>query len=1004
MRIHSSFLVVLLAATGVRAADDEGLRLFEQKIRPALVKNCLSCHSVQARDAKKLKGGLYLDSAAGIASGGESGPVLVKGRSKDSLLVKSLRHEGLEMPPSGKLPDDLIADFAKWIDLGAPDPRTGDPSGKPKGSISIAEGREWWAFRPLRAVATAGPGNPVDAFIRSAQQAKGIKANPPAQKERLIRRAYLDLVGLPPSPEQVSAFLADSSPGAFEKVIDHLLASPAYGERWARHWLDAARYAESGGYEFDAFRPGAYHYRDWVIKALNADMPYDEFVRMQLAGDLLKPGTLDGASATGFLVAGPYPGQITAKTVERIRYDQIDDMLMTMGGAMLGLTLGCVRCHEHKFDPIPQSDYYGLASALAKTVQGSRSLDTDPVATENALAAHKAAGDALRSSLLGFATRELPGRFMPWAKAELPRQPASPRWQWLEPAEAEAERSYLKLMPAGVVAHDGAIVPGTGKRARGRPPAGSAEHYRLSFQTHQAGITAIRIDMFAEKSLPQRGPGLNPDGSFQLAEITLAARPLDPGAKDQPVAVRLKPAFVAAEDKDQPLANALDGKPSTAWVVRSTAKRDNAAVLELEAPLAGFPGGTALQLDMAFKDMGIGRFRVAFTTEAGPATWAGDLASQHASELKAIAPLASKPMPEYLRLSLARWFAPFDTDTAKVVGALRDHAAAVPRPRLAEVYTTVSGGQDVHFLRRGEVDNKQGKAEPGFVQVLWRGQGAPVSRPGTDPRLALADWMTSMETGAGPLLARVMVNRIWQHHFGKGIVATPNDFGSQGERPAHPELLEFLASELVRGGWRLKPVHKLMMLSQTYRQSHEVNPGNLEADPGNRLQWHHTPSRLEAEAIRDALLAVGGTLDPAMFGPSVLDNSSRRSIYLRVKRSELLPVMTVFDAPEPAASIGERSVTTVPSQALVMMNSPFVRQQAEKLADRIAKTAGKQSGQAVESAFRIALARRPSETESGRLVAFLDQAAMEGSADSRRRAMIEVCHTILCLNEFVYVD
>lgn len=1004
MRIIPSLFIILLGCAGARAADDDGLRLFEQKIRPALVKNCVSCHSVQAREAKKLKGGLYLDSAAGIAAGGESGPVVVKGKSRESLLIKSLRHEGLEMPPSGKLPDDLIADFAKWIDMGAPDPRTGDLAEKPKNAINLAKGREWWAFRPLNPVAPSVTGNPVDAFIRRAQQAAGIKANPPARKERLIRRAYLDLVGLPPSPEQVSDFLADSSPEAFAKVLDSLLASPAYGERWARHWLDAARYAESGGYEFDAFRPGAHHYRDWVIKALNADMPYDEFVRMQLAGDLIKPGTYEGACATGFLVAGPYPGQITAKTVERIRYDQIDDMLMTMGGAMLGLTIGCVRCHEHKFDPIPHSDYYGLASALARTVQGSRFLDTDPAATERALAAHKAAGDSLRSALSDFASKDLPGRFAPWAKAELPRQPASPRWQWLEPVEMEAERSYLKLMPSGVVAHDGAVAPGAARRRRGQPAAGSAEHYKLAFHTHQSGVTAIRIDMFADKSLPQRGPGLNPDGSFQLSEVTLTARPLDPAAKDQPITVKLKPAYAAAEDKGQPLANATDGKPATAWVVKSTAKRDNAAVLEFDSPIAGFSGGTQLHLDMVFKDMGIGRFRVALSTETGPATWAGDLAPQHVSELRAIAPLASKPMPPHLRLSLARWFALHDAETGKVFGALRDHEAAVPRPRLAEVYTTVSGGQDVYFLRRGEVDNKQGKAEPGFVQVLWRGQGTPSAKPGTDPRLALADWMTGMETGAGPLLARVMVNRMWQHHFGKGIVGTPNDFGTQGERPAHPELLEFLASELVRGGWRLKPIHKLMMLSETYRQSHDVNPASLETDPGNRLHWHHTPARLEAEAIRDALLAVGGTLDQAMFGPSVLENSVRRSIYLRVKRSELLPVMTIFDAPEPTASIGERSVTTVPSQALAMMNSPFVRQQAEKLADRVARDAGARSSQAVDMAFMVALARKPTETEAAKMSAFLDQAAADGSPDARRKAMIEVCHTILCINEFVYVD
>lgn len=1006
MKPFTPAIIAMLAALAAPArAEPEGLKLFEEKIRPALVKHCYACHSAQARDAKKLKGGLYLDSAAGVAAGGESGPVIVKGKSKESLLVKSLRHEGLEMPPSGKLPDDLIADFAKWIDMGAPDPRTGEAAlASKQRSISVEDGRNWWAFRPLAVSKVPATDNPVDGYIRAAQQAKGIKPAPRAAKEKLLRRAYFDLIGLPPTPAQLESFLGDSSPGAFEKVINDLLSHSAHGERWARHWLDTARYAESGGYEFDGFRPGAYHYRDWVIKALNADMPYDEFIRLQLAGDLLKPESIDGAAATGFLVAGPFPGQITAKTVERIRYDQLDDMLMTIGGSMLGLTIGCVRCHEHKYDPIPHKDYYGLASALARTVQGTKNMDIDPEATARALETHKVQGEAPRTALEGFVSTQLPGRFSAWAKAELSKLPPAPRWQWLEPVAYEAERSFLKSTAGGVIAHDGNITPGAARRQRGRPAAaGAGEHFRLTFQTHQQNLTALRFDLFADKALPQRGPGLNADGSFQLAEITLQARPLDPASKAAPVKVKLKAAYAAAEDPNQPLANALDGKPATAWVVKATAKRDNAAILEFDSPLAGSAEGTVLELDLVFKDQGIGRLRVSATTEPGPATWAGDTAGQHDSELKALAPLASKPMPGQVGLSLARWFAPRDAETAKFVRAVRDHEAAAPRPNMAEVYTTAAGGQDVYFLRRGEVDNKQGKAEPGFVQALWRGAGAPVARQGVEPRVALAEWMTDMNSGAGPLLARVIVNRLWQHHFGRGIVATPNDFGAQGERPSHPELLEYLASELVKGGWRLKPIHRMIMLSETFRQSHEADPANLAVDPENKLFWHHRPRRLEAEAIRDALLAAGGNLDPAMYGPSVLDNTMRRSIYLRVKRSELLQVMTVFDAPEPTASIGERPVTTVPTQALVMMNSSLVRQQAEKLADRARPSPGEPVAMSVERAYRIALGRDPSPAESQRMTAFLAAQAV-GSSDSGRKALVECCHTLLCLNEFVYVD
>jgi hypothetical protein len=314
------------------------------------------------------------------------------------------------------------------------------------------------------------------------------------------------------------------------------------------------------------------------------------------------------------------------------------------------------------------------------------------------------------------------------------------------------------------------------------------------------------------------------------------------------------------------------------------------------------------------------------------------------------------------------------------------------------------------LLRRGEVDSKQGKAEPGFIEVLRRGGTSPQSQTApspADPRIALADWMTNVERGAGPLLARVMVNRLWQHHFGEGIVGTPNDFGAQGERPSHPELLEWLAAELVRGGWKLKPLHKQIMLSAVYQQSHEVSQDNLQVDPANRYLWHYQTRRLEAELIRDALLAVGGNLDAKMFGPSILDDTPRRSVYLRVKRSELIPLMTMFDAPEPTQSIGERVSTTVPTQSLAMMNSPFVRKQAEKLAQRIRPAKDAPLNAAIDAAYQIALARPPSQAEQSSMLAFVDEqrAAIGGDpAAATDQALVEFCQVLLCLNEFVFID
>lgn len=999
--------------------DEQDLNFFEQKIRPVLVQHCYACHSQQASAARKLQGGLFLDTASGVLAGGDSGPSLIPGKSAESLLISALRHDGLQMPPSGRLADEVVSDFVQWIDRGAIDPRQEPSAVGKRREISLDEGREWWAFRPLQRVVVpeqpdaASPLSPVDRFLHAAQRRMGLQPAGRASRERLIRRACFELIGLPPTPEQVDAFLQDPSPTAFERVVDSLLNSPRYGEKWARHWLDTARYAESGGYEFDGFRPGAFHYRDWVIQALNDDLPYDEFVRMQLAGDKLVPDDLRGAAATGFLVAGPYPGQITAKTVEGIRYDQLDDMLMTIGGSMLGLTLGCVRCHDHKYDPLRQQDYYAVAAALGETVHGTRTLDRDPSATLRAYGDYQQAGDVLREAMRRFARDELPGRFAAWCSAELARQPAAPRWQVLDPITISAERSWLRARPGGLIVHDGLISPGAmfaGRLQRGA--VGNEEQYVIRLLTHQQNITALRLDAFVEKSLTQTGPGLSGDGSFQLTELTVTARDLSANPRQEPAELRLTPAYAAFEDVNQPLSQAVDGKPETAWVVRTTAKHDNAAVFALEPPLAGSVSGTELVFHLRFRDFGLARMRLSLSTEPGPATWAGDFAPQHAAEIRAILSGSGNELPESLRETMMRWFSPFDRETAQVFDALRDHDAAAPRPDLTEVYTTTDGGQEVFLLRRGEVQNKQGRAEPGVLEVLQRGSREatiPVSAPAAavSPRIALADWITDVEYGAGPLLARVMANRIWQHHFGEGIVGTPNDFGAQGEAPVLPDLLEWLATELVANDWRLKSLHRQILLSETWQRDNTVTPENQAIDPENRFLWHHRPVRLEAEPIRDALLAVGGNLDLGMYGPGITDDVPRRSVYLRVKRSEMIPLMTMFDAPEPTQSVGERSNTTVPTQSLTIMNSPFVRGQSERLARRIRPSDDVPLSEAVDHAWRTAFARMPNETERTEMLQFLqDQLAILGgdSPENRTLALEECCQVLLSLSEFIYVD
>ena len=1011
MRICHVFSALAMVACSpplyAQQAESEGLALFEQKIRPVLVAHCYACHSQEASTNGKLKAELFLDSREGVTKGGESGPVVVPNKSQESRLIKALRYDGYEMPPSGKLPDDVIADFARWIDLGAPDPRDGTPATPKKREIDVQAGREFWSFRPLKETTppdVAGAvlvKTPVDQFILAKQAELGLEASAPAGKEKLIRRVYYDLVGLPPTPEQVAAFVLDDSPNAFDKVVDGLLQSQHYGERWARHWLDTARFAESGGYEFDGFRPGAYHYRDWVIRSFNADLPYDEFVRMQIAGDKLQPG-MQGAAATGFLVAGPFPGQITSKTEERIRYDQLDDMIMTIGGSMLGLTLGCVRCHDHKYDPIPQQDYYGIAAALGQTAHGPVTLDPDPAATELALKAHAAELETRLAAWRSFAATELPARFARWQQDELPKLTAEPRWQVLAALSVLTDDTSLTTTDDGLVVFAG-------------PRRKDGDKYVVTAQTFQKNLVSLRLDTFTDKSLPRKGPGFAGDGSFTLGDFKGTARPLDSTSAEPPMTLRLKPILAAFEEPAQPLKNAVDDNPGTFWRANADGGKDNAALFEIDGGLPGFSGGTLLTFELKFVSEGLGRFRLAASVEPGAPTWAGDVAPQHLGEIKAILAANANMLPEPMREPLVRWFSPFDDAAEKVRKLFDDHARAKPRPPLTEVYTAVAGGREVFLLRRGEVDNKQGAAQPAFLQVLatsangndrWLPKSADGKLAG-DPRVGLANWLTDVENGAGSLLARVVVNRLLQHHFGKGLVGTPNDFGAQGQQPSHPELLDWLARELVKGGWKLKPIHKLIVTSAVYQQANDVRPENLKIDPENRFLWHFKPRRLEAEIIRDALLAVGGSLDLTMYGPSILEDTPRRSVYLRVKRSELIGMMTTFDAPEPTQSIGERISTTVPTQALAMMNSPFVRQQAERMAQRVRASPGVALTAAIERAFQLAFSRLPSAAESGRMLSFVDEqrAALGGAPDqTTQAALVELCQVMLCLNEFVYVD
>jgi hypothetical protein len=673
-------------------------------------------------------------------------------------------------------------------------------------------------------------------------------------------------------------------------------------------------------------------------------------------------------------------------------------MLSTLGTSMLGLSLGCARCHEHKYDPILQEDYYRLLATLSRTDSANVKVNTDPESFRVAKAAFDQAHAPLVKARDDFEKDELPGRMQTWWAAH--KEQRTSTWLYLDAIEAKGKNPLQKQQDASVL-------------AMGKPEKN--ETYTIVAHTMHKKIKALRIEALADKSLPKMGPGRGPDGGFVLSEVSLQAMPLVPAPGQNPAPVKLRAVKASVEPEKFALAATLDNDKKTGWSIGAQAGKDHAAVFAIDAEL-GFEGGTILTLTLKFEadNFAIGKPRIAITTAPHPPALDGTADHQHAAELlQALG--AKKEFTPAQRASLVRWMRRVDPQINGVYRAVEQHAKQEPKANLIDVFAAQSGrGGDVHFLIRGEVEKKREVAKSGFAQVLmkqgerderWLGKVEP--KPATEPRIALANWITDAEHGAGNLLARVIVNRLWQHHFGRGIVATPNDFGAQGDAPTHPELLDYLAKELIKGGWRLKPIHKLIMTSAVYMQSGATDAERIKADPANRLWWRQPTRRLEAEAIRDGVLAVGGAMDLTMYGRGTLDgNSSRRSVYLTVKRSQMVPLLQMFDVPEALQSIGERSVTTVPTQSLAFMNSPFVRSAAQKFAQRLKSAAEKSASQAIEEAYLIALSRRPTDAEAQRMHGFIErQAESYGKApQAREQALVDFCQVLLCLNEFIYVD
>jgi hypothetical protein len=996
------FALAMLPASAAdavsRDTDRAGLELFERKIRPVLVENCYQCHSAKAVAAGKLKGKLLLDSRAGIRRGGESGAVVIPGKADESLLLRALRHEGLKMPPNVRLPEETITAFEKWIELGAPDPRDGKASAPLEGTIDLAAGRTFWSFQRLQETGPPPVRNEawartaVDRFILARQERAGVTPAPMADRRTFIRRAYFDLIGLPPTPEQAAAFEADARPDACERLIDELLSSPHYGERWARHWLDLARFAESHGYAFDGDRPGAFHFRDFVLQALNEDLPYDEFVGLQIAGDLLKPGDYMGLAATGFLMAGPYTTQQTQKELERSRYEQLDDMISTLGTTMLGLTLGCARCHDHKYDPVPSHDYYRLVSTFAETGFDAIPVDLDPEVYEQAKAQFDVTHATLVDSRAQYEKTKLPARLEEWISAG-ESDVASPTfgaWHSVSPFRPQRGSGFAKTFD---------------------------DAWNDVFPPEAEFLTKETIDL--EREFEGRRWTEQPEWVDGKVHRSILSRKGKRAAYlHRTVEISSTMPWEVALGHDDGIKVWLNGEP----IFANKERRDQPENFDkVTLPLRA---GKNELLMKVVNDRDASNFYFKAAESSPPERITSLLAKEAAVR------------NEEESKELLEWFRNIDPGWRKLHGEVWRHEVRAPKPDFAKIFSARDGGRTYEFgddtrkvyhLVRGNSDNKQHLAEPGFLQVLLSADktgprttnDAAIDEPAVDklgetaPRIVLARWLADTRHGAGTLLARVMVNRLWQHLFGRGIVSTPSDFGIQGERPTHPALLDYLAGELIRGGWRLKTIARLLLTSSVYRQAGGLGTAaSQQRDPNNRLFWRHPSRRLEAEIIRDALLTVSGRLDRRMLGRgSLQEESPRRSIYLTVKRSELIPLLQLFDAPDAMQSIGERSTTTVSPQALTFMNSTFVRDIAGTLATRVLGTRGFATRRAsiegvVETAYQLALSRPPTSQERAQMVELIETHTKSYGDDERapELATTDFCQVILCLNEFVYID
>lgn len=964
MRLQGAVLVAAISLLGPMSAfaaepksDPKDIEFFEVKIRPVLVAQCYECHSA---GSKALKGGLRLDTREGWQTGGDSGSAIIPGKVDDSLLIQAVRYDPqfVQMPPARKLPEAVVKDFEQWVARGATDPRTEATAtvAKKKPAVDPDAARKFWAYQPPKKQPaptvrdTAWPQGPIDGFVLARLEAASLNPASEADRRTLVRRLYFDLIGLPPSPEEINTFVADKSPQAYEALIDKLLASPQFGERWGRHWLDVVRYAESltlRGFVL----PEAWRYRDYVIDAFNDDLPFDQFVREQIAGDLL-PAATPGERrrqkiATSFLALGNT--NLEEQDKQQLRMDIVDEQLDTIGKAFLGQTIGCARCHDHKFDPIPTRDYYAMAGILRNTrtvrhanvskwIEMPLPLEPDEEQVFAKVDAEVAAIEA---------------RMAPMREA-------------MKSALASADDKAAGESPAVLAAKDlpGVVVDDAEAKAIGQwKPSQHSRRYVGAGYVHDENKGKGTKTLTFTPKLPKAG----------LYEIRLAYM----AAKDRATNV---PVTIFSADGEQTVNVNMREPPDIDGRFVSLARCNFEAgdqgfiIVSTEGTDGVVTPDAAQFLPVESADALLKQAKSKFADKLP------DDAQRAADELKKL----EKELAE-----------------VKKKGPKRPMGLTVEEERQIE---------DTKIHIRGGVHNLGEMVPRGFLQAASHGPAKTLSDTESGRR-EFGDWLADDKN---PLTNRVMANRVWHWLVGAGLVRTTDNFGVAGEMPSHPELLDYLALRFVEQGWSVKQLVREIVTSKTYRMSTAANAQALAKDPENRLLWRMNRRRLDAECIRDAMLVASGQLDTTRGGSTIPSDTkadysfqhkgNRRSVYLPVFRNSLPELFDAFDFADPSMTTGRRNVSTVSPQALFLLNHPFVQEQSRKAAGQLMEATKTDAAGRVDRVFERVLGRPPSATERERTLAFVNELTSDAEQSNYEAAWAQVIQGLFASIDFRYID